>query len=255
MRMVGFLKRFVLFSERPIETEILGNTKRDPASACNRLLRLRFVRDDRKTRRAGFTLIELLVAMTIMALMMPFLYAYTQTGVKAWTHSGAHALHIERVQSIQSFLCRQIEYIYPKYANSDGRVDFEGRRDFLLFFSPTSADDAGSLKQTKLTIVQDGAGMKLVVTQTTASAPKEETKTLIDGLRSASFSYFGKGIGQAVLSWQETWTNNKELPQLIRMRAQFVDDTRRWPDFVIAPRTDVDVGCIYDPQTKFCQGR
>jgi hypothetical protein len=28
-----------------------------------------------------------------------------------------------------------------------------------------------------------------------------------------------------------------------------------WPDLVAAPRIDADAGCVFDPLTRYCQGR
>ncbi len=57
-------------------------------------------------------------------------------------------------------------------------------------------------------------------------------------------------------SWRTSWSNEKTLPQLVRIYAVFPDgDARIWPEFVVAPRVSVDVNCLYDALTKYCQGR
>jgi len=52
------------------------------------------------------------------------------------------------------------------------------------------------------------------------------------------------------------WTLPSRLPRLVRVKIEFPDgDARFWPELLVAPRIDVDVGCVYDALTKRCRGR
>jgi general secretion pathway protein J len=213
--------------------------------------------------RAGFTLLELLVAMTVLGLLMALLSANMQTSTKAWLHSESRFFDTNKIQHVQTFLQKQISQIYPKFMSavgSDARVDFDGRRDTLQFLSPVpEALDNGGRAYTKLSVVQSGNDVQLVMTQREELAWNESAKMpsniLIKGLKSAEFSYFGKDATQTLPSWHDSWLGKQELPKLIRVRAKFDDGKRSWPELIVAPRISVDVGCVYDPLTKYCQGR
>jgi general secretion pathway protein J len=213
--------------------------------------------------RAGFTLLELLVAITILGLMMPLLYAVTQTGMHAWSRSQSHFHHTMEIQSVQAYLRRQVHQIYPKYQSSgaiNAHVAFDGGKAFVQFLVPAVGQglDGGMLLM-KLMVVREGDDLRLVMTQSSELAldeGSELTRTiLLKGLKSAAFSYFGKDDLQTLPVWHDSWSGQKGLPKLVRLQATFVDGSQVWPDLMVAPQIDVDVGCIYDPLTKYCQGR
>jgi len=209
-------------------------------------------------RRAGFTLMEVLVVMTIMGLMMPLIYANVSTGVTAWVQGQTHVSHANNVQSIQMRLRQQLSQTYPKFLASPdmaGHVDFNGTATSLQFISPMpEALGSGGWAKTTLLISLEGEGLQLTMAQRPELAwedtPEASSIRLLGNIKAASFSYFGSDN-----SWHDGWSNQKELPKLIRLRMEFANSKRVWPELVVAPQITVDAGCIYDPLTKYCRGR
>lgn len=208
---------------------------------------------------AGFTLMEVLVVMTVMGLLMPLIYANISSGVTAWVQGQTHASHAEKVQTVQTWLRRQLGQAYPKFiAASDiaGHVDFVGHGSSLQFISPMpEAIGGGGWARTTLTISPDDTtGLQLTMAQRPelawSGAPEASKTSLLRGLKSAAFLYYG-----ADDRWHDDWVNEKELPRLIKLQIEFADGKRLWPEFVVAPIMTADAGCIYDPLTKFCRGR
>ncbi len=208
--------------------------------------------------KAGFTLMEILVVMTIVGLMMPLLYANIRAGVTAWAQGQAHVSHAHKIQNVQTWLRKQLGQAYPKFIVSPdmaGHVDFDGQASSLQFISPLpEALGGGGWAKTTLLISEGDGGLQLTVSQRPELAwdevPEAPQTRLIGNLKSASFSYFG-GDNQ----WHDHWQNEKAFPRLIKMRVEFADSKLIWPEFSVVPQITADVGCIYDPLTKYCQGR
>ena len=89
-----------------------------------------------------------------------------------------------------------------------------------------------------------------------AAGARPARDILLQGLKSLSFAYFGADEPGGPASWHDRWVQVKWMPQLVRVRAEFDSgDSRMWPELLVAPRISVDVGCTYDPLTKYCAGR
>jgi len=219
---------------------------------------VRHIRRKASRRNAGFTLMEVLVVMTIMGLMMPLIYANVRAGVTAWVQGQVHVSSVSKVQNIQMRLRKQLSQAYPKYLASPGvpgHVEFEGQARSLQFISPMpEALGSGGWAKTTLSILPDDKGVQLTLSQRPElaweDAPDAPPDRLIGDLKSASFTYFGSDN-----VWHDDWSNQKELPRLIKLQAEFADGKGVWPDLVVMPQIAADAGCIYDPLTKFCRGR
>jgi general secretion pathway protein J len=227
-------------------------------------------REATDSRDSGFTLVELLVGLALTSLLGVLLLDSMRTGLLTWRTIARHADHMDQVIVVQTQLRRLIGLAYPFYDapnTTAGHVLFEGTPTALSFLAtaPTAVQEAGRAKFV-LSIEQLDGHLAL----TLASQPELPSRsqdypstsiTLLRGLASASLTYLsqdrgGQNRGQHSGLWHDRWYAQAELPQLIRLDVAFPEgDPRWWPDFTIAPRLSVDVGCTHDPLTKNCRGR
>jgi len=132
-----------------------------------------------------------------------------------------------------------------------GFVDFDGRADRVSFLTPDRALP-GSLAR----IVIGTDASQLVYASRLELAPDQQPRKriLANGLTALAFSYYGPADRSSVPTWHASWQNKSQLPLLIRMHVT-LGGARPWPDLTVAPRVMADVACVYDPVTKYCQGR
>jgi general secretion pathway protein J len=213
---------------------------------------------------AGFTLLELLISMTLLGLLMVVVFGGLRFGARAWERNEAHATATDDVRLVQTLLRREIARAYPLFlmdqANLANRhVDFDGSEDSMSFLAPALAAlaDAGRARITLSRAVHDGkTALVLSAVAELAADSRPYSEVMVDGLKSLDFSYFGADVSKDAPTWRTSWSNEKTMPQLVRVHAVFADgDARTWPEFVVAPRVSVDVNCVYDALTRYCQGR
>jgi len=221
------------------------------------------LRAARKTGEGGFTLVELLISVTLLGLLMVVVMGGLRFGVRAWERNDSHSSGSDQVRLVQSLLRSEIERIYPFFIYdqahvADRHVDFEGTPDGMSFLAPAPASLDPHGGQARVMLAADTAtgALTLSMRPELAQSAQVYDETLLSGLKSVEFSYFGSDDPQDAPSWQDHWTHKMRLPQLIRIHAVFRNgDARVWPEFVAAPHIAVDVACVYDALTKYCQGR
>lgn len=212
---------------------------------------------------AGLTLLELLVAMTLMALVAVVLLGGLRFGARVWEQSERHNIGGSEILLVQARLRHQIERAWPYFDTSDPanpHVAFDGRMDSLSFLAPSPEEPApGGYAEIVLIAVVEEGETRLVMRMRHQLAPdgtEPREETLMEGFADLRFSYFGSPGGERPPEWQDEWTHRKRLPDLLRIEGQFVPAKGGiWPELVVAPRIDADVGCVYDPLTQFCRGR
>jgi general secretion pathway protein J len=211
-------------------------------------------------RDAGFTLVEVLVVLALVSLLTAALFGSVHFGLKAWERTTSRAAAIDQNLLVQDFLRRMIAAAYPSFVVDDlthGHIDFAGTETSISFFAPTPvARGLGGRSRFVVSLDQNKA--LTVISQSEwvpAEAVSRVRDVLMTNLEGIEFSYFGKGRS-GPLQWRNSWVAEPSLPQLVRLRVKFPsDDQRVWPELLIAPRIDVDVGCVYDLLTKQCRGR
>jgi general secretion pathway protein J len=216
------------------------------------------------TSEAGFTLLELLISMTLLGLLMVVVLGGLRFGARAWERNEAHTTATDDVRQAQALLRREISRAYPLFlmdqAHLENRhVDFDGSEESMSFLAPApgALAEAGRARITLTRAAHNGkTALVFSAVQELASDNRPYSEVLVKGLRSLDFSYFGADVPKEAPSWRTSWSNEKALPQLVRVHAVFPDgDARTWPEFVVAPRVSVDVNCVYDALTRYCQGR
>ena len=213
--------------------------------------------------QAGFTLLELMIALAILGLLSIMLYGGLRFGLRSWERESAHANAVSDIGIAQGFLRRSIANAYPIF-----RVDSEGKRlnpfvggsSQLEILAPAPASVGGGGRERFLIGTEtNGSRTDLVVwsqSELAIDLNKRAKTILVPGIRALGIGYFGRESGEEAVQWHDTWDDASHLPQLVRLRVDFVsDDFRTWPDLVIATRIAVDANCVYDPLTQGCKGR
>jgi general secretion pathway protein J len=206
----------------------------------------------------GFTLLELLVTMTLLAMLSVALLGGIKYGTQIWKKSEAAATDDNHARSVQADLAYSLERIYPAFVATlrTGLIDFDGRADRISFLTPNHALP-GSLARVVIAASSDDA-TQLIYASRLELAPEaqSEKRILLRGLKSVEFSYYGRADSASPPIWHAAWQNKPRLPLLIRMHVALAAvGARPWPDLTVAPRVMADVNCVYDPLTKYCQGR
>jgi general secretion pathway protein J len=214
---------------------------------------------------AGFTLVEMLVSLALLSVLTTLLFGNVSVGLKVFQSGSAHADHAEHGMITQSLLRRMIRDAYPFFL-SDGQghshVDFEGARESIGFLgNAPNVIGGGGRHRFNLFVDRHRNKSDLVLTSTPELGNHYSELALVKTLAIGDvdwiqFSYFGAATAGQTAQWHDKWTQQNELPKLVRIRVAFrADDARSWPDLIIAPRISADASCTYDPVTTRCRGR
>jgi hypothetical protein len=151
---------------------------------------------------------------------------------------------------------------YPMSQNShvgSGRkIHFDGNASEMHLLTPMpDALGGAGLSRVSLVIYQIGADMWLrasIVPERADDAMSPLETNLIEKAAMISFSYFGREPGSDKGVWLSAWVDQKHLPALIRIRAEFPKSAHAtWPDLVVAPMIAVDSTCSNPIGADSCQ--
>jgi general secretion pathway protein J len=214
-------------------------------------------------RQDGFTLLELMVTITLLALLSLLLFSGLRFGVRAWDGNEAHGAGMDELRVVRNLLQRELEAAWPAYVTTDPVnpvIDFDGGENAVSFIAPPpqSLQTQGRARIT-LASARDGSHVALMMRarpELAAGNAGGWSEPLLRNLAAVRFSYFGVAAQGAAPAWRANWPSGKTFPQLVRVHVEFAKgDGRVWPDLIVAPRIQIDSGCVYDYTTKYCQGR
>jgi general secretion pathway protein J len=214
-------------------------------------------------REAGFTLVELLVTLALMSVLSLIVLGSLRFGIKAWQRGSVHAESIDRVQHAATMLRSLVEDAYPYYATGGearNRIAFQGTSESLTFLASTPLALGGKGRSRFRVFVErrdDQAHLMLSsVAELTDSLGTIAPARLVENIKAVTISYLSATVPAKDAIWQAEWPLSPQWPRLVRVDVQFHEgDARIWPELIIAPRIDVDVGCTYDLLSKRCRGR
>jgi general secretion pathway protein J len=216
-------------------------------------MRVQFQR--RSPVQRGFTLLELMISLTLLGMILVLLFGGLRLSVRSWDSVQKQVDTLNSVRSVESFLRREMERIYPYRwkAGLPQRFAFVGERHKLHFVAPLpSRIGVGGLYAIALELEQTGNGRRL----TWKHAPIDPTMQDFSRLESVKemqlvgvelnavddiwLSYFGRETDAAAPRWVERWDSVVTMPMLIRIQVRFADGSE-WPDFIVAPTLTPEV--------------
>lgn len=214
----------------------------------------------------GFTLIELLVSLALLGLAAAMLLQGVQmAGIVVLRERGDTA-RIDEIVSAQRIIRSRIERLRPvtRLDSALPIVDARGNDTDFVFVAPPIDRAAPDALQRFLLAMTSARNLVLFRGSTRDGSIDRsgndltgwEPMTLISNIDSLSIAYFGSTRTGGVRQWQTRWWDEREPPDLVRVRVTFPRGDRRvWPDLVIRPRATVNGQCRVDPLTGQCEER
>jgi hypothetical protein len=185
-----------------------------------------------------------MVAMVLLAVLGVALAQGTRFGMQAWARLDGTLDRSEPIALTQAFLRREIEQAQPislqpprPGQTAPQPIAFAGSGGELHFVStmPERAEAPG-LDEMILRLEPGKDGTSLTLSWRTLAAPEiGGAKSLLAGIASGSFLYFGSIDGVQQPEWLEEWSNPRVLPRLVALRLKFRDARLDWPDLLVAP--------------------
>jgi len=197
------------------------------------------------TRCDGFTLLELLVALTVLSLVVAFLFGSFRLGTQAWKRAEQKADRIADVQLVQNFIRNQLERAEPGVGQIDVtgyRPGMSGGGQALRFVAPAPAAAlSDGLYEHSLQFVREGrqlvAGWRALNAAAENTSPSITRRVLLDSVRFLRFSYLGPPDRNGKARWRDSWLEERRLPQLIRLEIGLVGAQKGyWPALLVAPK-------------------
>ncbi|MDF0584154.1 prepilin-type N-terminal cleavage/methylation domain-containing protein [Bradyrhizobium yuanmingense] len=214
---------------------------------------------EKNASEAGFTLVEMLVGLVLTSLLAVLLLGAIRYGLTIRERTALRATAFDRVVAVQDFLRNCLTLAYPRLigeANGTGRLEFEGTPTSIRFVAP-AMQSGGRGGRSSFTIAMNSSSLPALVVDIDDPrvAANGRNDVLLANVAGVAFSYLPK-VASGEARWTDRWEPGAALPVAIRVNVRFPPgDQRVWPELLIVPRIDVDVGCVLDDLTKRCRGR
>lgn len=204
----------------------------------------------------GFTLIEVVIASSLLAVGLALVFASIRGATRATERAEVQTQREERLRAVQGFMRAQVTAALPiayQFNPESGEASFFAiEPDKLEFVAamPGYLSRGGPYLQT-LELVPGKDGKRLIfqhqLLSTDGPLPAErEPVELFNGISEAVFEVRTVDQNSKASPWQSQWKRSAQLPPLLRLRLRFSDGSRRWPEFVVAPRLAVVVAAPID---------
>lgn len=214
------------------------------------------------SRDAGFTLLELLIAMTLLGFLTVLMFDGLRFGKRAWETAESATDLSNKVRTFQYSLREDLAHAYPLLQAIDAthaNIAFDGSANRLSFLAPgMDGVPSGEMARVIIDAKKTDAGSEIEVLTmpelATSNAPRTRTIEL-PGVTALKFAYLGTDRPADAPTWRDGWSGRTKFPVLVRVSAHSAHGDAVWPELIMKPRIAADMGCTYDPLTKFCQGR
>lgn len=193
----------------------------------------------------GFTLLELIIAITLTGLIMLLAFSAMRLAISSWRTVESVDASLEELQVVQGFLRRQLEQArsVTRTNQTELNTTLKGDAQTVNFIAPMPGSRLGvwGLYRFSLAFVAAESGTNLQLTYQLALPPanpgqvsdQTQTRILLRDLEAGAFSYYGTPTAKEPATWQDEWTSDASLPQLVRIRLLSRDKADYWPDLVI----------------------
>lgn len=196
----------------------------------------------------GFTLIEILLSVALMALVIALAYGSIRVAVQASRSGEALIERTEEMRTSQGFLRRQLSQMLPTpfetLEDVGEEIRFDGRAEYIRFVAPMPGYlSKGGAHVQEVAIVRTRRGYQLEFRHAQLNGfdplegfdPEVEPVVLIDGIRSAAFSFRRQDPDGELTDWMSEWEEPQTLPLLLKLEIEFdTEDQRVWPEFEVA---------------------
>lgn len=202
---------------------------------------------------AGFTLLEILVAMVVLAMIVTTSFGALRMGERSWEAGHARSSETEKMRTVAGVLQRQFNQILPLSWTEDTqtRITFIGLRDSVRFIAPAPQHGGSTgLFEYTLVVETDADKARLVLYYRLhdpdgdgfdPEGSDRQQVLLVDGLKTASFAYYGSPVTNEPPDWHSQWgLDAKAFPQLVRARLDVHEGQRPWPELFLALHTGLD---------------
>jgi prepilin-type N-terminal cleavage/methylation domain-containing protein len=195
-------------------------------------------------KQRGFTLLEMLIAFSLVSLLFLALFASFNTIGHSWDAADTRMNKTEDMRLISDFLRRQLGQamvVKIKGEKEDSVYAFEGNATRVRYVAPLQPlQHQGGVFLVELAIVSGKAGKALEMRYAPyrpdlswEDAFKDaEPVPLFDGLKEASFAYFGAEEEGKDPEWADAWEDIPLYPQMLKMT--LADAERTWPEMLIS---------------------
>ncbi|EIJ35961.1 prepilin-type N-terminal cleavage/methylation domain-containing protein [Thiothrix nivea] len=191
----------------------------------------------------GFTLLEMLISFTLVSLLFLALFAAFSTIGRGWDAADTRINKTEDMRLITDFLRRQLsQAMVVKITGEDGAkvYAFEGTDTSLRYAAPLQPlQHQGGVFLIELDIVSGKHGKALEMLYAPyrpelswdEAFEDAEPVLVFDGLKDASFEYFGAEEAGKDPEWESAWEEMPLYPQMLKL--SLADTGRVWPEMLI----------------------
>lgn len=214
----------------------------------------------------GFTLLETVMALTLLAAILALLFGGLRAGVRSWEAGSSRGDRADQILLTAAFVRKELTAAFPwRFKDPlEVKLAFRGDRDALHFVSMRPADLGGGGLSFVSFVFDPGrgaAGGRLLMRRAFAAAEATdftavdatEPFTLLEGVVSAKFSYYGAENDAVAPSWGEKWDNARRLPSHVRLELSLADV--KLPDLVVGLRLGEEAGCYETSFQRNCVPR
>ena len=197
----------------------------------------------------GFTLIEVLVSLSLLAFGLALTFGTLRGATGSSERAEQVAQRDERLRAVQALLRRQLSTTLPiafEFNQENGEATmFRASSTKVEFVAdmPGYLSRGGPYLQT-FSLVHGANGMQLQFGSQllTSEGPLKDERApaiLLDGIAEGQFSFRNLDQSGNPGAWQSSWSQQSQLPPLLKLSLRFADPKKRWPELIVPLRLAV----------------
>jgi prepilin-type N-terminal cleavage/methylation domain-containing protein len=169
----------------------------------------------------GFTLLELMISFMIIGLIVVIVAASLRLSFRSVNSGEKRIDALERMRTSLNDVDGQVQSLFPlTYTdNGDRKLFFSGGRKSLKFATNYSIwSGREGYVAVRYEVQRDNAGKELLrATENIIGTEKTRETTLFQSFDSIFFEYFSRDITDSSGTWVDTWTDDNDLPEEIKI--------------------------------------
>jgi general secretion pathway protein J len=214
----------------------------------------------------GFTLLELVIGITLLGFILALIFGGFRLAANSWDAVETRVERTNDEQLARALVRRLLAQTQPLHWKKavNQPIAFSGEPGVIRAVAPlTGQAGAGGLRLIELgqerEAAETGKGpLRLVLRHAplrydaenfAAGLGDAKSYLVLGDLDAVEFSYFGPEKAGEPPRWQDVWTNQEQLPRLVRVRLGSREGG--WSDMVVAPMVG-GTSCRWDNFRKRC---